>query len=314
MVQDAAENYYLNDKKRIADLINGHCLQGRQLIHPEDIQEGDTRLIYLQDHQQNLTSRAHDLIFKIIRGINCIILGLEQQNYMDPSMVLRTMEYTVGQYIKQRHEIQKIHKAKKDLKDDEYLSSFSFQDLLNPVLILVLYFGDKEWKGARTLHELLDWRDIPDGMKILFADYQMQLIEVQKITDLSVFHSDFRLLFGFLQCKNNKNKLESFVLHNREELTHLPHDLFLAMSSLSQTSQLNTILKKSNTADEGGDTNMCKAIDDMIDEGRKQGICEGISRVNKLHSLLLAENRFEELKHATEDTEYQNHLFEAYAI
>ena len=64
---------------------------------------------------------------------------------------------------------------------------------------MVIFFGDGEWKGARTLHELLDWTDIPEAWKELFMDYRMHLIEVQKIENLELFHSDLKLLFGFLQ-------------------------------------------------------------------------------------------------------------------
>ena len=156
--------------------------------------------------------REHDLLHKIIYGANYFIFSLEDQNYLDPSMVLRSSEYTVGEYVKQRHEIQKMHDRKKDLKGDEYLSHFSVEDLLKPVAVVVIFFGDGEWKGASTLHELLDWTDIPEEWKELFLDYRMHLIEVQKIENLEFFHSDLKLLFGFLQSKNNKKKLNFFLI------------------------------------------------------------------------------------------------------
>ena len=92
-----------------------------------------------------------------------------------------------------------LNDRKKDLKGDEYLSRFSVEDLLKPVAVVVIFFGDGEWKGARTLHELLDWTDIPEAWKELFLDCRMHLIEVQKIENLELFHSDLKLLFGFLQ-------------------------------------------------------------------------------------------------------------------
>lgn len=156
--------------------------------------------------------REHDLLHKIIHGANYFIFSLEDQNYLDPSMVLWSSEYTVGEYVKQRHEIQKMHDRKKELKGDEYLSYFSVEDLLKPVAVVAIFFGDGEWKGAHTLHELLDWTDIPEEWKGLFMDYRMHLIEVQKIENLEFFHSDLKLLFGFLQSKNNKKKLNFFLV------------------------------------------------------------------------------------------------------
>ncbi|MGN1142135.1 MAG: Rpn family recombination-promoting nuclease/putative transposase [Oliverpabstia sp.] len=89
-------------------------------------------------------------------------------------------------------------------------SCFSVEDLLKPVVIVVIFFGDVKWKGARTLHELLDWTDIPEEWKELFMDYRMYLIEVQKIESRELSHSDLKLLFGLLQSKNNKEKLKGF--------------------------------------------------------------------------------------------------------
>ena len=159
MKQDVNEKYYLNDRYRIADLLNGYFFQGNQYISPKDVEEGNPQLIYLPEEQalkvvknRKLVFEEHDLLHKIIRGANYFVFSVEEQNYLDPSMVLRSLDYTVGQYMKQRHEIQKMHDGKKDLKADEYVSKFSLEDFLKPVAIVVIYFGDDEWCGARTLH------------------------------------------------------------------------------------------------------------------------------------------------------------------
>ena len=191
MKRDVNEKYYLNDRYRIADLLNGYFFHGIQYIAPEDVKEAGTQLVYVAENHSSDSAkddmtvlRDHDLLHKIIHGANYFIFSLEDQNYLDPSMVLRSLEYTVGEYVRQRHEIQKMHDRKKDLKGDEYLSRFSVQDFLKPVAVVVIFFGDGEWKGASTLHELLDWTDIPEEWKELFLDYRMHLIEVQKIEDL----------------------------------------------------------------------------------------------------------------------------------
>ena len=50
------------------------------------------------------------------------------------------------------------------------------------------------------------------------------------------------------------------------------------------------------------------------DEGRREGRREGRKEVNKLYNSLIREGRYDELKRATEDTEYQNLLFAEYGI
>ena len=49
-------------------------------------------------------------------------------------------------------------------------------------------------------------------------------------------------------------------------------------------------------------------------EGREKGRVEAYSQLNKLNQYLIAENRFEDLKKATTDTEYQHHLLEEYRL
>lgn len=324
MKQDVNEKYYLNDRYRIADLLNGYFFQGNQYISPKDVEEGNPQLIYLPEEQalkvvknRKLVFEEHDLLHKIIRGANYFVFSVEEQNYLDPSMVLRSLDYTVGQYMKQRHEIQKMHDGKKDLKADEYVSKFSLEDLLKPVAIVVIYFGDDEWCGARTLHELLDWTDIPDEWKNMFADYRMHLIEVQKLGNLEWFHSDLRLLFGFLQCKNDKQTLRIFVEKNRQELSELSEDIFMVMASLSKSNQLKALAIEREHQGKGK-INMCKAIDDMLEDSRNDGLRigreEGEERISRLFYCLISDNRLDDMKRATQDKEFQKTLLEAYAI
>ena len=45
-------------------------------------------------------------------------------------------------------------------------------------------------------------------------------------------------------------------------------------------------------------------------EGRLEGERNGITRINKLNSILIAANRFDDLKRASEDVSYQSALME----
>lgn len=87
---------------------------------------------------------------------------MEHQNYLDPVMVLRALDYTLGEYIRQKEQIQAEHMRKRDLTGDEYISRFSLRDRLKPVQIYVIYYSEKEWKGARNLRDLIDWKGIPE--------------------------------------------------------------------------------------------------------------------------------------------------------
>lgn len=57
---------------------------------------------------------------------------------------------------------------------------------------------------------------------------------------------------------------------------------------------------------------MCQAVADMRKEERQEGREEGerkaTARINRLNSILIAANRFEDLKRAAEDSSYQKKL------
>lgn len=275
--KDIAQKEYLKDAVRLADLLNGFLFQGEVIIHPEDIREADGQAMFYtkgEGAQKDAVFRNHDILCRVVRGINCIILGVEEQNYIDPSMPLRALEYTVLQYSRQRRHIMKEHKDAKDLAEDEFLSSFSYQDRFRPVMVLIIYFGDKEWAGPRTLHELLDWTDIPREWESLFMDYQMVLLEVQKIRQLGVFQSDLRLLFGVLQNKKDKKNLKQFLDENQKAWDKVPQDFLDLLGELSGTGQARKFIRKQqllNTSKERGEDAMWPALEEMMQDAREEG-------------------------------------------
>lgn len=115
------------------------------------------------------------------------------------------------------------------------------------MIILVVYFGDKEWQGARTLHELIDWSDIPDKWRTMIADYQMNLLEVNKIENLDQYHSDLMLLFGILKYRKDKKKMQEFIQTNKAAFAEVSTDLVKVIREYSHSTEiLNIIAEKKN--------------------------------------------------------------------
>ena len=46
-----------------------------------------------------------------------------------------------------------------------------------PVITIVVYYGEKAWDGAVTLHEMLN---IPKEMKEFVNNYKMRLVEARQ--------------------------------------------------------------------------------------------------------------------------------------
>lgn len=107
-----------------------------------------------------------------------------------------------------------------------------------------------------------------------FADYPLYVFEVGSYPHVERFRTDLRLVFGFLQNADNKEKLRKFADAEREGLEELAEDAYDLISVLSDTVELERLKEKNQTGRET--VNMCKAIDDMITDAKNEGIFRGI--------------------------------------
>ena len=86
------------------------------------------------------------------------------------------MGYDYGIYKKQYDSNAQVCKALKGLEEDEFLSGMRKTDRFVPVITAAVYYGEKPWDGAITLHGMLD---ILEEMKPYVNDYRMILVEAR---------------------------------------------------------------------------------------------------------------------------------------
>ena len=85
-----------------------------------------------------------------------VIYGIEVQSKMHFAMPVRNMLYDAISYSNQVEETAKIHRKNKDRpgSQDEFLSGFYEDDVLLPVITLVIYFGADEWTAPKSIYEM----------------------------------------------------------------------------------------------------------------------------------------------------------------
>lgn len=74
MSKDAVGKDYFDDPERVADLLNGYCFKGKKIINPEDVEDAKEQLIW-SEKQRDYIARTQDIVHKIVRGVNCFIIG-----------------------------------------------------------------------------------------------------------------------------------------------------------------------------------------------------------------------------------------------
>ena len=262
MERDVSWAEYLEDDARFADMVNGIGCGGRQVVHAEDLQECDTR------HG----TKSRDCIRKVAFGMNFAIVGVENQETVDYAMPFRSMEYDMGSYRKQLRRIRReIRRSEKNLNAGEYLYGFRKNSKLHPQVTYVLYAGSEPWDGARTLHGILDFSEIPEELKELTADYRMNLVEIRKLEDTSVFKTDVRQVFDFIRCAEDKDALRELV-EGDAYYEQMEEDAFDVVTHYTKATEL---IQTKREYEREGKIDMCRAITELIADGRSEGIAIG---------------------------------------
>ena len=208
------------------------------------------------------------------------------------------MEYDALQYSRQvRKNRKKIGEKKAAKSSDEFLNGFRKSDRLYPVITLVLYTGKKPWDGPNSLKGILTGENIPKKLMDMVQDYKVHVIDIKRLRDTSVFKTDVKEVFDFIQCTEDKEALMRLI-NNNENYQNMSLDAFEIIKEYSNVKGLAQIDKYKTST---GRINMCKAIEDLMDdsrgEGRREGRIEGhIEALNEAISLFVETLR--ELQHS----------------
>ena len=262
MKKDVSWKTYFQDNCRYADIVNGLGCGGRQFVKPEDLQEIDTAS----------KGKARDLLRKTAFGLNFAIIGIENQNEVDYKFPLRNLHYEVNQYENQAAKIYKeVRMSKEELESGEYLYGFRKDNKLYPVLTFVLYSGKEPWDGPVCLHDILDFKDIPEELARMVADYSINLIDIRRLKDTSMFQTDVRHVFDFIRCAEDKKALYELV-DKEPYFKNVEDDVFDVVSLYANSKELANMKECKN---EGGKWDVCQGIKDLMADSRAEGKEEG---------------------------------------
>lgn len=274
MEKDFSKKNCLADNERYADLINGLLLDGEQQVRAEDLQDMDSQgmglLAWFGKHRGNYRLLYRDLVRKAALGVNFLVIGVENQELVHYWMPVRDMSYDAAEYDRQVRRIRKWVRKQQRLSRAEWLSGFRKTDRLYPCITLVLYYGEN-WDGARSLHELLDFTDIPTKLRAYINDYPIHVFEIRKLEDMTVFKTDLKQIFEFIKYSSDKKKLK-YLVQNDPAYQELDEDAY--DMAVQYTGAIELIAVKKDY-ENGGKVNMCKALTEMLADERQEGIEQG---------------------------------------
>ncbi len=254
--KDSLAKEYIANNVIFADLINFYFFDGEKKVKEFDLKELDTTSVKTLKQRFQI-QRYRDLIkeacIKEDSNNTYIIFGIENQSEEDKGMVFRCMIYDALSYLKQLDNIEKPNKNDK-IK-------------LKPVITLVLYLGNGEWNGPKSLYEMLDIEKY-QFIKDRIYDYKLHLISPYEINneDFSKLTSEMRFVLKYIKYSDDEMKLE--IVKNDIDFKKVSNE---AVGLINEVT--NSEFEK-NT--KGGYVNMCKAIDDMKKKAEAKGKNEGV--------------------------------------
>ena len=276
--KDTVTKAFMRENTVFADAFNYLIFGGKQVIQPEHLQELDTtELIQLTVKGKKLQNEAVQKYRDILKAAvimedenaDYLLLGIENQTEVHYAMPVRNMIYDALQYGNQVSTIAAQHaKEKNAATPAEFISGFHKTDKLRPVITLVVHFGADPWDGATSLQEMMD---LPrEEMRAFIQDYKIHLIDPAAITpeELEKFSSSLREVLGCIKYSNDKEKLSSFIKNNTR--------MTLEINAARVIQAITKVTV--DLSEETEDVDMCKAIEDMMQDSRAKGLAEGMEK------------------------------------
>ena len=280
---------------------------GHDYLKPGRLSEKDTdqsAAIRGKDGSFRSVERRRDIIKSYAGGTDFVIIGIENQGYVDYTMPVRNMVYDGLNYTRQCRELKAAHPNWRNA--DEFLSKIKREDRIRPVVNLIIYYGGKdEWDGP---HKLSDMMDIPDEIKPHFNDYRINILNIRGASEISFGNKDNQDLFAVTEYHFKKGRDFDIAEFEKEfPALDINAETLAAVGALTDCADYMEYAHQNKEKEE---INMCEAVKAI----REKGMREGISQATLLHEYLFNNNKTEELQKSFRDAGYQKELIARYNI
>lgn len=157
----------------------------------------------------------------------------------------------------------------------EYLSRFRKNDRLIPIISLVFYYGSEPWDGPVDLYDMFQLEGTKEENEILekyLPNYKINLVDAERLKDVEKFSDDLQVILTMLRYRDSKEELTDYINENKKFFQNVDYETSQAMKAFLNMKQIpGEAEHKEEMID------MCKAIQEMYDDGVKNGIQQGIA-------------------------------------
>ncbi len=211
-----------------------------------------------------------------------VLLTVEDQDKVHYAMPVRNMVMNSLAYVDQMRGIWNSipeDEKKAMMGSAEFFSRFRKDDKLYPVITLVFYRGD-DWDGNMDLYDMFvldgirDNEVMMDVLKKYVPNYHISLFNPHNIDDISVFKTDLQMFVGVIKYRSDKIKMKRYIFDNDEYFSNLDYESGIVYDRVLNIGRLidRSVVKEGENAD------MCKAIQDMYNDAKQEGLEQGLEQ------------------------------------
>lgn len=278
---DIAVRNLMKSRERFADLYNGGLFEGEQVIKPEELEpvDGESGGVLLdKDGKEKIVHRYRDVVMLWKKQVRLGILAIENQDKIHYAMPIRNMLYDSLSYLEQMKIIWESRpRENTKITGDEFLSRFRKDDRLYPVITLVFYYGEDVWDASVDLHSMLQ-QAIGEEERILLEkyvpNYHINLIDAERMQTYEMFQTDLHMLLEMLQYRSDKKKLLSYVNEHKDYFGNMNSYTYQAANAFLNA---GSFLEKNLPEKKEDKIDMCKALNDLYQDGIAEGKAAGIA-------------------------------------
>lgn len=263
---DVSLKSYLSDKRRFADLFNGTLMGGSQVIDASRLEDSPT-VVSVSD-ESGIMERINDITMRYTYdGSSLALIMLENQDYIDYTMPLRVMLQQAMAYDRQIRDIKSQNKNSEWQSRDEYLSKVRKTDKILPVVILIAYWGENEWQGAKSIHDMLSFNPHTEGLRQFVPEYRINFVDIKKYKNSEKFKTELKTFSGLYFCKGSKRKMSEYI-KSHKECSNIDSDTFWAIANIAG----RRCMKEMEKYNEKEEINMGNAFEENWLDGMEKGM------------------------------------------
>ena len=281
-----------------ADIINALIYEGEQIVSPEQLRPAPTETLY-ESLVEELDGKADE-----------DMCGRLRNQYNDVSKYETEEQKIRIQYVLENEssENYRLILRKAGYEGAIYRSEYEEKRLF-PVAILVLYWGNKEWKPCSELHEFFGENLVDSTVKEYVDNIKLHMFPMAHLPEevRKRFKSDMRIIVDYLA------EGASYEPSNRA-IKYIEPVMRMLYAYTGEEGFINSIVRLQSQQEKGEEVTMDAAVEKFVMRGRKQGIQQGIQQGMDLIRILLENGREEDVKRSLEDKEYREKLFQEFDL